>query len=154
MTFTVRELNKFLLFKLPSAFFTGVRISAIDQDRAEVKVKHRWINQNPFHSLYYGVQAMAAELATGVLVMKKIQESQCDIAMLVVKQSAVFTKKGKGIISFSCTEGSKIDAAVKTTMETGEGQTFVLCAQAVNEKGEQISSFDFEWSIKRRRCKR
>jgi hypothetical protein len=34
-----------------------------------VSVKHRWINQNPFNSMYFAVQAMAAELATGALVM-------------------------------------------------------------------------------------
>ena len=32
-------------------------------------VKHRWINQNPFNSMYFAVQAMAAELSTGALVM-------------------------------------------------------------------------------------
>ncbi len=150
MQFTTGELNKFLLFKLPSAYFSGVRVIQIKDNSAVVRVKHRWINQNPFNSLYYGVQAMAAELSTGVLVMKKISESGKNIAMLVTKQAAEFTKKGKGVIIFTCIDGEKINRAVEATIKTGKGQTFVLHSQALDEQGEQVSSFEFEWSIKLR----
>jgi len=37
-------------------------------------VKHRWLNQNPFNSMYFAVQAMAAELTTGALVMYQIKK--------------------------------------------------------------------------------
>jgi hypothetical protein len=58
---------------LPSAFICGVRVATIDEKQC-VSVKHRWINQNPFNSMYFAVQAMAAELATGALVMFQIQK--------------------------------------------------------------------------------
>ncbi len=151
MNFTTSELNRFLLFKLPSAYFTGVRVRKIEDNQAMVSVKHRWISQNPFRSLYYGVQAMAAELSTGVLVMKKIQESKKDIAMLVTGQSARFTKKARGVIQFTCKDGEKIDQAIAATVKTGEGQTFVLHSQALDAAGDPVSYFEFEWSIKLRK---
>jgi hypothetical protein len=148
--FTPKNLNKFLLFKLPSAFFTGVRVRFISNKKAVVNVKHRWISQNPFNSLYYGVQAMAAELSTGVLVLKQIAESKQKISMLVTSQTASFTKKGRGVIQFTCTDGEKINRAIQETIKTGEGQILILKSQGLNENGEQISIFEFEWSIKKK----
>ena len=42
---------------------------------ATASVTHKWINQNPFKSLYWATQGMAAELGNGILMMKKIKES-------------------------------------------------------------------------------
>jgi len=148
MKITPSSFNKFLLFKLPSAFFTGVRLKSLSDTKAIVRVKHRWISQNPFNSLYFGVQAMAAEIASGVLVIKKISESNKRISMLVTKQTASFTKKGRGYVSFTCDDGALIDKVIENAVETGEGQTIILKSQGLNEKGEQVSIFEFEWSLK------
>ncbi len=67
MEVSSQKLNSFLMFKLPSAWLCGVRVEKIDANHCETRVKHRWINQNPFNSLYFAVQAMAAELSTGAL---------------------------------------------------------------------------------------
>lgn len=148
MRFTKSKINQFLLLKVPSAYFTGVRVEHIADNKAVVKVKHRWISQNPFNSLYYGVQAMAAELSTGVLVLKKIAQNKKNISMLVTKQSATFTKKGRGIVRFICDDGSKIDQAISETIKTGEGQTILLHSQGINESNEIVSTFEFEWSLR------
>ncbi len=148
MEFTKRHINRFLLLKLPSAYFTGVRLHQITEQSAVVKVRHRWINQNPFRSLYYGVQSMAAELSTGVLVMKKIYTSGKPVSMLVTSQNALFTKKARGLIMFTCDQADLIDTALQKTIETGEGQLIRLKSKGVDEKGEQVSAFEFEWSIK------
>jgi acyl-coenzyme A thioesterase PaaI-like protein len=148
MKITPPNLNIFMLFKLPSAFFTGVRLRKITDEIAVVKVTHRWLNQNPFNSLYYGVQAMAAELSTGALVMKKIQESGQVVSMLVTKQTATFTKKGRGRMAFVCEDGTLIDEKLKKTLETGEGQVIVLKSVAKDAQGDVVSTFEFEWSIK------
>ena len=79
MDFTPRKLNLFLAFKLPSAFLTGVRTRFLDDQRCVVVVKHRWINQNPFRSMFWAVQGMAAELSTGALLMMKIKASNKSI---------------------------------------------------------------------------
>jgi hypothetical protein len=41
-----------------------------------------------------------------------------------------------------------IDDAVVKTITTGEGQTIWMKSIGVNEKGEQVSELNFEWSIK------
>lgn len=145
---TTKKLNTFLFFKLPSAFWCGVRVQSISQTSCTVTVKHRWINQNPFQSMYFAVQAMAAELSTGAMVIDQIRSSNQKISMLVANNKSSFTKKATGKITFNCNDGAKIEEAIKKTIQTREGQTFWMKSIGTNENGEQVSEMDFEWSIK------
>jgi len=148
MEFTPGKLNTFLLFKLPSAFISGVRVKQITTDQCVVSVKHRWINQNPFNSMYFAVQAMAAELSTGALVMYHIKRSGKKISMLVANNKGTFTKKAKGRITFTCTDGHLIAEAIANAIATGQGQTFWMKSVGVDEAGDAVSEMHFEWSIK------
>ena len=148
MEFTAGNLNKFLFFKLPSAFWCGVRVKSIEANQCIVTVRHRWMNQNPFNSMYFAVQAMAAELTTGALVMFQIKKSGQKISMLVANNKGNFSKKATGIITFVCNDGNLIEQAIQKTIETGEGQTFWMKSIGTNEKGEQVSEMDFEWSVR------
>lgn len=148
MTITASKLNQFLFFKLPSAFICGVRVKTIDVTECIVSVKHRWINQNPFQSMYFAVQAMGAELSTGALVMYHIQKSGRKISMLVANNKGNFTKKATGRITFTSNDGHLIEEAIQKTIATGEGQTFWMKSIGMNEQGVQVSEMDFEWSIR------
>ena len=148
MEFSPAKLNIFLFLKLPSAFWCGVRVLAISKEQCVVTVKHRWFNQNPFNSMYFAVQAMAAELTTGALVMMQIKLSKKKISMLVANNNGNFTKKATGRIMFTCNDGHVIEKAIQKTIATGEGQTIWMKSTGINEKGEQVSEMKFEWSIK------
>lgn len=148
MKFTPSKLNTFLFFKLPSAFWSGVRVRKISEVSCEVTVKHRWFNQNPFNSMYFAVQAMAAELTTGALVMYQIQLSGKKISMLVANNKGNFSKKARGRITFVCNDGHLIEEAIKNTIATGEGQTFWMKSIGRDEKGGQVSEMEFEWSVR------
>ena len=89
----IRKFNTFLFFKLPAAWWCGVRLRSMDSNSAVVTVRHRWINQNPFKSMFWAVQGMAAELSTGAMVIDQIRERAKPISMLVASNKAVFTKK-------------------------------------------------------------
>ncbi|WP_304198555.1 DUF4442 domain-containing protein [Flavobacterium alvei] len=148
MKFTVSNLNKFLFFKLPSAYISGVRVKQIEANKCVVTVKHRWINQNPFNSMYFAVQAMAAELSTGALVMNHVQNSGKKISMLVANNKSNFTKKATGRITFECLDGDLAEKSIQDAIASGEGKTFWMKSIGTNEKGEQVSEMDFEWSVK------
>ena len=113
-----------------------------------VSVKHRWVNQNPFNSMYFAVQAMAAELTTGALLINQIKQSGKNISMLVSNNKSSFTKKATGRINFTCNDGLILADAIQKTIANGQGQTFWMKSTGTNEKGEQVSEFDFEWSIR------
>jgi hypothetical protein len=148
MLLTPGKINTFTLLKLPSAYFTGVRVKSISEESCVTSVKHRWINQNPFKSMFWAVQGMAAELSTGALVMSYIKDSNARISMLVSNNKANFSKKATGRIHFTCNDGLKIKEAILKSMETGEGQTCWMKSQGVNATGDVVSQFEFEWSVK------
>ncbi|MCF1192068.1 DUF4442 domain-containing protein [Mangrovimonas sp. AS39] len=148
MKISPSKLNTFLMFKLPSAYLTGVRVKEISDSSCVVTVKHKWLNQNPFNSMFWAVQGMAAELTTGALMMMKIKESGKKISMLVANNKGNFTKKATGRITFSCHDGNQLDETIAKAIETGEGQTIWMQSTGVNEEGVEVSNFQFEWTIK------
>lgn len=148
MQFTPSKLNAFMFLKLPSAFWSGVRVKSISPEKCETTVKHRWFNQNPFNSMYFAVQAMAAEFTTGALVMLQIKKSGANISMLVANNKSSFTKKATGKITFTCNQGVQIKETIEKAIATKEGQTLWLTSIGENEKGEQVSEMQFEWTIK------
>ncbi|WP_299675452.1 DUF4442 domain-containing protein [uncultured Tenacibaculum sp.] len=148
MKFTPRKINLYLLYKLPSAFITGIRVKTISDKNAVITVKHKWINQNPFKSMFWAIQGMAAEFSTGILMVKSIKDSGERISMLVTNMNATFTKKATGRIIFECNQGELIQKKIQEAIETKEGQTIILTSEGFNEDGVSVSKFDFEWSIK------
>ena len=148
MKISVSNLNKFVFFKLPSAFICGVRVKEFDENKCVVTVKHRWINQNPFNSIYWAVQGMAAELATGALLMQQINKSGQNISMLVANNRGNFIKKATGRITFVCNDGFLAEQAIQAAIANGEGQSFWMKSIGTNENGEQVSDMDFEWSVR------
>ena len=146
----LRMRNTLSFFALPAAWICGVRVDSLNEDKCVVRVKHRWINQNPFKSLFWAVQGMAAEMAGGLLLMNKINKSGQSIAMLLVGSSSVFTKKATGKILFTYDQGEDLDKLIIDTVTTKLPQTITIKTKGVNEKGDVVSEFSFDWSIKLR----
>ena len=148
MTITPRKINWFMLFKLPLAYIGGVRVKELTRTRAVVKIKHRWMNQNPFRSLFWAAQGMAAEMSTGVLVIQEIRNSRREISMLVTHQEGSFFKKATGRITFTCDDGELVQSAIQQSIASGEGQQIILNSIGKNEDGVEVCSFKFQWSLK------
>jgi hypothetical protein len=148
MNSTLIKLNAFLFFKLPSAFWCGVRLKEITPNSCSATVRENWINKNPFNSIYFAVLAMGAELTTGALVLNEIKNSKRSISMLVLNSKASFFKKANGTIHFTCNNVENIATAIQKTIATGEGQTVWLKSVGTNKQGVVVAEMEFEWSIK------
>ncbi len=126
----------------------GVRLKSIDAQRATTAVTFRWINQNPFNSMFWAVQGMAAELSTGALVMSYIKKRGEPVSMLVANNKATFSKKAIGKIIFTCTDGEAIRKAIDAAILSGEGKTCWMRAEGKDRAGDVVSVFHFEWTVK------
>ncbi|BFG71698.1 DUF4442 domain-containing protein [Sediminibacterium sp. KACHI17] len=138
----------FLLQKLPSAFFSGLKIRSFDANEAVIGVRYSWFSQNPFRSMYFAVQSMAAEMSTGILGFAQIYQRKPSVSMLVLKVEGNFTKKATGFISFICKDGKMIEEAVEKAIQTGEGQTVVCHSVGTNEEQEVVANFWVTWTFK------
>ena len=150
MKYTPNKINRWMLFKLPAAWLSGVRLTLIDEKKCEVKVRFKWINQNPYRSMFWAVQAMAAELTTGMLLTKSIKDSNSDISMLLVSNKSSFYKKAVGKITFVCDEGEIAKQLINSTIKNITSKAWFK-AKGYDEAGDQVSEFDFEWSCKKRK---
>ena len=142
------KFRMFLFFKLPSAYFSGVRLRDIDSKHCRVTVPYKWFSQNPFKSTYFACLAMAAEMSTGVLGLMQTHKRKPAVSMLVVKLEAEYFKKAVSRTSFICEDGKLIQQMVDESIATGEARSVRAKSVGKNKEGELIAEFYVTWSFK------
>lgn len=138
----------FKLVKLPAAFIAGLKVGYIDEEKTVILVKHGWLNQNPFKSMYFAVQAMAAEMSTGLFPVGQTYKRSPAVSMLVVGLEAKFVKKATGLIAFTCTDGLMVAETIEDAIQSKEGKTIVCKSIGTNTNGEVVAEFNITWSFK------
>jgi hypothetical protein len=141
----------FLLSKLPSAYFTGVRIKEANEDKCITTVPYKWFSKNPFRSTYFASLAMAAEMSTGTLALIHLYERKPSVSMLLTKLEAGYFKKATSKTSFVCNDGQLIRQAIEESVATGEPRTVRAKSTGMNDSGEMIAEFFITWSFKARK---
>ena len=144
----MRKYNLFTFKSLPSAFWAGVRVIHLDEESCTTTVKLNWFTKNPFKSMFWAIQGMAAELATGLPITLEIREAEQPISMLVLNNKANFSKKARGRIHFVCKERARVKEAVAKTLATNQSQTIWLTSVGTDQAGDVVSTFKFEWTLK------
>lgn len=140
----------FLLTKLPMGLLAGMRLRELTLESCTTSVPFKNLNKNPFQSIYFAVQSMAAELSTATPCLLAIQGHKPTIAFIIVDLKAKFYKKATGRVFFQCNEGIKAFEAVEKAIETGEAQTATFHTTGKMEDGTIVSEFEFTWSFKQR----
>jgi hypothetical protein len=138
----------FLLSKLPSAYFSGVRVKSLDEDKCEVTVPFKWFSQNPFRSTYFACLSMAAEMSTGALALGHLYKRKPPVSMLVVKTEGDYYKKAVDKTTFVCEAGSEIKRMIEEAVTTGEARTIRAKTTGKNKAGELVAEFYITWSFK------
>jgi hypothetical protein len=138
----------YLLSKLPSAFFSGLRIAAFTPDTCSVTVPYKWFTRNPFRSTYFACLAMAAEMSTGVLALSNVYKRIPPVSMLVTHLEASYAKKATGRTIFTCADGALIREAIEKAVSTKTPQVIRARSAGANANGELIAEFYITWSFK------
>ncbi len=138
----------FLLVKLPSAFFAGVRVRQMNEQRCEVTVPFKWFSQNPFRSTYFACLSMAGEMSTGVLGMAHLYKMRPAVSMLVLKVESEYFKKATGRTTFVCEDGELFKKMIDEAIATGEARTVRARSVGHNKEGEVVSEMYVTWSFK------
>jgi len=153
MSFQKKMLNPFffklfLFLKLPMAFLAGLKLKELSDAHSVVKMKYKYLNKNPFGSIYFACLSMAGELASGMLAASIAYKSNPKLSMLVLGVKINFTKKAVGTIFFECNQGKEILATIQRSIITGEGQTIEALTFARDEQGDIVAEFFIKWSFK------
>ncbi len=154
----MRRMNNTLVFqayliaRLPIAWIAGMRLKHLSPEVCQATMPYRWLSQNPFRSIYFATQAMAAELSTGALALLAVEGTRPAVAMLVVGLEATYSKKASSLVTFTCSEGARLFEAVDHAMATGEGQTLTVETIGRLADGTEVSRFRITWSFKQRKA--
>lgn len=153
-TFLRRVNNNFLfqlfqLWKLPAAWFMGLRIEHCDTNSCTVRLPYGWRSKNPFRSVYFAAQCAAGEMSTGLLALAALQEHP-PVSMLVVKIEAEFLKKASATLRFSCDEGDLIESTIQQAIDSGQGQILRLCSVGRLPDGAEAARVWVTWSFKKK----
>lgn len=135
----------FLFFKIPLGWISGMKIKSLDTHQATTTINFTWLNQNPFKSMYFGSQSMAAELSTGAIVLMSIKDTSPMVKAIIVGNEAEFVKKAKERIFFTCNEGSKVFGAVSECQKTEDPIKLKLRVEGKTKNGTLVSVFHFNW---------
>ena len=142
------KMRLYMLKHLPLGFFTGLKVLELNKNKAMVSVPFKYLNKNPFRSVYFAVLSMAAELSSGILALSMVVESKTPVSMLVLNMKADFLKKAKTKITFSCNDGEKIANAIKKCLVTKEGEIIEVQTSGFDTNGEKVAEFQFTWTFK------
>ena len=140
----------FLFAKLPSAYFSGLRISSMDESQCTATIPYKWFSQNPFRSTYFACLSMAAEMTTGSLAMAHVYKRKPAISMLVVKTDGTYYKKADSLTTFTCNDGQSLKDHIERAIASGDPVTFTAKSTGKNAKGELVAEFLITWSFKKK----
>ena len=140
----------FTLFNLPMALISGLKIERITVTKCETSVGYKFLNKNPFNSVYFAVLGMAAELSTAALALSSVQTMDSNIAFIITVMEGEFLKKAKGKIKFKCLEGEKIFKAVGKAVQRSDPVVETVQTIGYNDADDIVAIFNFKWSFKKR----
>lgn len=140
----------YYLKNLPMGFISGIRLIHLDQNKSVVTVPNRWLNKNPFRSMYFAVQSMAAELSTAAPVMLALHGFDADIALIIVNIKADFVKKAQSELTFVCLDYEQIYNTISGLAQAGDSATVMAKTTGKDADGDEVATFYFTWAFKRR----
>jgi hypothetical protein len=140
-------MKAFMLLKMPAAAFAGLRIESVSSEKTVVSVPGGRRTQNPFGTMYWAVQGMAAELATAVVPTCISRSTPMKLRMFVVGTEAVFGRKAYGRCSFTCSDTNKVMEAFDESLSTGKSVNCDLTAIGTDSDAEVVSEWVFKWNF-------
>lgn len=143
--------NFFTFLKVPAGWIAGMRLRELTPEMAIATLPYKWLNQNPFQSIYFAVQSMAAELSTASIGLMAIEGKNPSVATIIIDMQAEFPKKATGKVTFTCEDGLAIFEAVEKAVSTGQAATVTAKTIGKMDDGTVVSIFHFTWSFKQRK---
>lgn len=153
----LKRLQNPLLFRfftrkmVPAASHAGVKLVELTPSKCVTRVPFKPRNKNPFRSMYFAVQSMAAEMSTALLGMFHMEAYDVSIAWIVVDFKAEFPKKATGDVTFTCEDGESVAKAIEAAANTDEAHIAELTTTGRLADGTVVSVFVFQWSFKKRK---
>ena len=138
----------FYFKSLPMGLISGIKLIHLDEKKSVSEVPFRWCNKNPFKSMYFAVQSMAAELSTATPALMALKGNEKNIAFIIVDVKAEFFKKAQSKVTFSCLDYDKFFNAISQLSKPDDAITVTAKTVGRDADNNEVAVFYFTWSFK------
>lgn len=140
----------YVLMKLPMGLLANLKVEKLTADECITSVPFNWLTKNPFKSMYFAVQSMAAELSTASTCLLAVRGKKPSVAFIIVNCKANFFKKATSRVYFTCSDAGKAFEAVEKCIENKAAETVTFKTVGKMIDGTVVSEFEFTWSFRQR----
>jgi len=140
-----------MVAQVPMVFLAGIKLTTLSDTVSATTIPFKFLNKNPFKSIYFAAQSMAAELSTAAPILLAVDGQKPSIAFILVDLQVSFYKKAVGKTTFTCSNVAQVFEAVAEAVSTGEGVKVPLRTVGTLADGTVVSEFTFTWSMKQRK---
>ena len=113
-------LRAFAAAKIPVIAYCKPVVMARDEDRVEIKIPLRRRTKNHLGSMYFGVLAVGADVAGGLLAMELIRRSGRKVSLVFKDFKVDLLKRPESDVHFICNDGPLIRDLVQKTLSSGK----------------------------------
>ena len=148
----LQQLLSFVRQKIPLIAYTEMDVIRVNDQECVIKIPLLDKNKNHLDSMYFGVLAVGADCAGGLIAMYQIMTMQLDVALVFKDFSAQFLQRPESDVYFICKEGDKIKTTVLAAEESGERVSCPLHIEAYTLKDEimtTVACFELTLSLKK-----
>jgi acyl-coenzyme A thioesterase PaaI-like protein len=147
------KLRLWTFLRVPMAFFLSPSVVEVTARRSVIRIPLTWRSKNHLGSMYFGALCVGADLAGGLLALRRIEESGRKVSLIFGEVRGRFLKRAEGDALFTCEDGQAISELVHRVIASGEREERpVRVVVTVPEKlgNEPVAEFLLALSLKRR----
>lgn len=141
----------YISVKMPLLALSRARVRALDLTYAETQLPFALTNRNPFGSMYFAAQMMAAEMAIGALVLLHNENHSQNFSPIVRHIDVVFQRAAYEKITFRCDEGVRVARLLERALRTGERVEDVFTVIGSTEKEGDVMKAHLTWSVRHKK---
>ena len=133
-------------------WFVQPSVLELDDQRCVIRIPLTWRTRNHLHSMYFGVLAVGADCAGGLMAMRRIGQRDKRISLIFKDVRAEFLKRAEGHVHFTCEDGAAIAALVDRVATSGERGNLpvrIVATVPASFGDEAVARFELTLSLKR-----
>lgn len=144
---------KWMLFllgaaKIPIIGFVKPRLVKLDDTEAAIRIRLRRRTKNHLNSMYFGALAVGADVAAGLHAFYFAEKMGKKVSFAFKGMNAEFLMRAESNIVFTSEDGSKVNDAMKRSLELGERINEPINVIAKNSSNEVVATFEMIVSVR------
>ena len=146
-------LRAFGFFKVPLINYVSPRVEELSLERTELVIPLKRRTKNHLNSMYFGVLAIGADCAGGLMAMKLIIDSGKNVSLAFKEFHAEYLKRPEADTHFICTQGKEIKEFVDMVLKSDERhnmpvEIIATCPKKLGD--EVVARFTLTLSLKKK----